>query len=40
MTETRVGGDRATKIIEGLPFDGSITIDIIGYVGGDRKSVV
>ena len=34
VTETRVGGDRATKIFEGLPFDGSITTDIIGYVGG------
>ena len=34
MTETRVGRDRAAKIIEGLPFDGSITTKTIGYAGG------
>ena len=34
VIETRVGGDRAAKIIDGLPFDGSITNDTIGYVRG------
>ena len=34
VTETRVVGDRVAKIIEGLPFDRSITTDIIGYAGG------
>ena len=34
VTETRVGGDRAAKIIEGLPYDGLITTDTIGYAGG------
>jgi len=34
VTETRVGGDRAAKIIEGLPFDGFITTKTIGYAGG------
>ena len=34
ITETRVGGSRAEKIIEGLPFDGFITTKTIGYVGG------
>ncbi|XP_030929600.1 uncharacterized protein LOC115955566 [Quercus lobata] len=34
VTETRVGGDRARKIIEGLPFDGYITTDTVGYAGG------
>nr|XP_023903392.1 uncharacterized protein LOC112015243 [Quercus suber] len=34
VKETRVGGDRAGKIIEGLRFDGYITTDTIGYVGG------
>ena len=34
ITETRVGGDRAAKIIEGLPFDGFFAIDTIGYAGG------
>ena len=29
VTETRVGGDRAAKIIEGLPFDGSIVTDTV-----------
>lgn len=34
ITETKVGGERAEKIIEGLPFDGFITTDTIGYAGG------
>ena len=34
ITETRVGGSRAEKIIEGLPFDGFITTETIGYAGG------
>ena len=34
VTETRMGGDKAAKIIEGLPFDGFITTDTIGYAGG------
>ena len=34
VTKMRVGGDRAAKIIEGLPFDGSIVSDTIGYGGG------
>ena len=34
IMETRVGGERAKKIIEGLPFDGFITTDTIGYAGG------
>ena len=33
ITETRVGGDRAARIIEDLPFDGSIVTETIGYVG-------
>lgn len=34
ITETTVGGDRAEDIISGLPFDGFITTDMIGYAGG------
>ena len=34
ITETRVGGDRATKIIEGLPFNGFFVTETIGYAGG------
>lgn len=34
ITETRVGGDRARKIIEDLPFDGYFATDTIGYAGG------
>nr|POE48208.1 hypothetical protein CFP56_36807 [Quercus suber] len=34
ITETRVGRDRAKKIIEDLPFDGSLVADTIGYAGG------
>ena len=33
IMETRVGGERAEKIIEGLPFDGFITTDTIAYAG-------
>ena len=33
ITETRVGGDRAKRIIADLPFDGFITADTIGYAG-------
>lgn len=34
ITETRMGGDRAAKIIEGLPFDGFFCTKTIGYAGG------
>ncbi|KAK7836759.1 putative ribonuclease h protein [Quercus suber] len=34
ITETRVGGVRAAKIIEELPFDGFFATDTIGYAGG------
>ena len=34
ITKTRVGGDRAEDIINGLPFDGFITTDTIRYAGG------
>ena len=34
ITETRVGGDRDAKIIEGLPFDGFFVTNTIGYAGG------
>ncbi|XP_065617683.1 uncharacterized protein LOC136064428 [Quercus suber] len=34
ITETRVGGDRVRRIIEGLPFDRSITTNTIGFAGG------
>ena len=34
ITETRVWGSRAEKIIEGLPFDGFITTETIDYAGG------
>ena len=34
VMETRMGGNRAAKIIEGLPFDGFITTNIVGYAGG------
>ena len=33
VIKTRVGGDRVAKIIEGLPFDGFITTETIGYAG-------
>ena len=34
ITKIRVGGSRAEKIIDGLPFDGFITTDTIGCAGG------
>lgn len=34
ITKTRVGGDTAAKIIEELPFDGFLTTETIGYMGG------
>ena len=34
ITETRVGGSRVEKIIDGLPFYGFITTNTIGYAGG------
>ena len=34
ITETRVGGDRAERIIANLPFDGFIMMETIGYAGG------
>lgn len=34
ITETRVGGDKAAKIIEDRPFDGFFVIETIGYTGG------
>lgn len=33
ITETKVGGDRAAKIIEGLPFDGYFYTETIRYAG-------
>nr|XP_023873296.1 uncharacterized protein LOC111985881 [Quercus suber] len=34
ITETRVGGDRAARICEDLPFDGFFVTETIGYAGG------
>ena len=34
ITETRVGGSKVEKIIDGLPFYGFITTNTIGYAGG------
>jgi len=34
ITETKVSGERASKIAEGLPFDGFYATDTIGYAGG------
>ena len=34
IMETRVGGDRAKRIIDRLPFDGSFHTDSIGFAGG------
>ena len=34
ITETRVGGDRAARIREDLPFDGFFVTETIGYAGG------
>lgn len=36
ITKTRVGGDRAERIIADLPFDGCITMETIGYARGLR----
>ena len=34
ITETKVGGKRAKRIIEGLPFDGFLTTETIGHASG------
>ena len=34
VTETKAGGDKAGKIIKGLPFDRYITMDTISYAEG------
>ena len=34
IMETRVGGDRAERIIANLPFDDLITTETTGYAGG------
>ena len=34
ITETRLSGARANKIIETLPFDGAVVTDTIGFAGG------
>lgn len=34
ITSTRVGGNRAAKICEGLPFDGFFATETIRYAGG------
>ena len=34
IIETRVGGDRAARIIENLPFDGFFATNTVGYAGG------
>ena len=34
VMETRLGGERAKEITNGLPFDGAIYTVTIGYVGG------
>ena len=34
ITKTRMGGDKAAKIIEGLPFDGFFITETIGYAEG------
>ena len=34
ITETRLFGAKANEIIEGLPFDGVVVADTIGFVGG------
>jgi len=34
IIETRIGGERAERIIEGFPFDGFITTDTIRYASG------
>ena len=34
LTETRVGGVKAAKIIKELPFDGFFVTETVGYAGG------
>ena len=34
ITEIRIGGDIAKRIVEGLPFDGFFSTDTIGYARG------
>ena len=34
ITETRLFGARATEIIEGLPFEGAVVADTIGFARG------
>ena len=34
ITETRLFGARANEIIEGLPFEGAVVADTIGFAGG------
>lgn len=34
ITETKIGGDIAKRIITELPFDGFITTETIGYARG------
>ena len=34
VTETRMSGARVVKMIESLPFDGSVVADTIGFAGG------
>ena len=34
ITETKVGGDRATRIWKDLPFDGFFVTDTVGYARG------
>ena len=34
ITEIRVGGDKARRIIDDLPFDGFFVTDTIGYARG------
>ena len=34
ITETRMSGAKADKIIETLPFDGVVVADTIGFTGG------
>ena len=40
ITETRVGGDRAAKIIAGLPFDGLVMLVGCGCCGKKRKLIL
>lgn len=34
ITKTRIGGSKAKKIIDRLPFNGAIHVDTVGYAGG------